>query len=123
MSESAAPQVEKQLFYEWPPFPEAPVGVTLIPFKKFEAKGIFRVKDPLEEVEYDAEGVVTIKLAVEHGSLVERAAREKAKRARKRQRAAAAGLTEAEMGEERMQWYEIWEDLEPTLAPSEPVNP
>jgi hypothetical protein len=127
MAESAQPQAEADPgFLSWPPFPLPPAGVTLIPFREFEPKGIFKVKEPFEEEEFDAEGVPTIKLAVEHGSLQEKAARERLKRARKRQRAAAqggAGLTAAEMAEQRSHWYEVWEDLDLISSLSEPINP
>lgn len=51
-------------YYKWPPFPEPPTGVTIIPFKVFKPSGI---KLPLnDDIEVDGLGIPTVRLPVTH---------------------------------------------------------
>lgn len=73
--------------YRWPPFPSAPAGKTIVPLKSFKAKGIPQPVDDSDDEELDAYGVKTVKLPVVHiADPVEKAARDRAKRAKKRRK-------------------------------------
>lgn len=72
--------------YRWPPFPDPPEKKVIIPFSEFQPKGIV-VQDSDEEDEYDGDGVKTVKLLSSHiADPKEKAAHDRAKRARKRRK-------------------------------------
>ncbi|KAG8983618.1 hypothetical protein FRB90_005870, partial [Tulasnella sp. 427] len=108
---SVAPM--KVFTFQFPPFPPVPEGKTIIPFKDFKPKGIIPADS--DEDEFDAEGVRTVRLPVKHiPDPEERAAYERAKRARKRRKGTqGAGLGPASKKREDAPlkvWYEDWED-------------
>ncbi|KAG8864598.1 hypothetical protein FRB96_005102 [Tulasnella sp. 330] len=115
--EDVEPLAEGQ--YRWPPFPSPPPGKTITPFRDFKPKGIVEAAPDSDDEEFDVEGVKTVKLPVVHVSdPVEKAARDRAKRAKKRRKgaqgpglggAAQGGITTGDADFNRY-WYEIWED-------------
>lgn len=75
----------KVFAFQFPPWPPVPEGKVIIPFKDFKPKGVIPADS--DEEEFDAEGVKTVRLPVKHiPDPEERAAYERAKRARKRRR-------------------------------------
>jgi hypothetical protein len=95
----------------WPPFPIPPDGVTIIPFSKFEPKGIKVSFD--DEPEKDGEGLSTIPLLVKHGLLGHRKSKNKKKK-----------NPLAEIGEEelkKMTWDKRWE-LGEELRTAKPLD-
>ncbi|KAG8988544.1 hypothetical protein FRB93_004035 [Tulasnella sp. JGI-2019a] len=108
--------------YHWPPFPDPPAGKTITPYKQYKPKGIIAAAEDSDDEEVDAEGVKTIKLTVVHVSdPVEKAIRDRAKRAKKRRKGAqgpglggvAQGGTTTGDAELSKYWYEAWEDNKP----------
>lgn len=52
---------------KYPPFPDAPEGVTIIPFSEFKPQGIKKFIDPSpDDVELDGIGIPTATLQVKH---------------------------------------------------------
>ncbi|KAG8896415.1 hypothetical protein FRB99_008899 [Tulasnella sp. 403] len=112
----APAEEEKEFPFQFPPFPPVPPGKTIIPFKSFKAKG---VRPPAESDDegVDGDGMKTTKLGTVHLDPIEKAARDRAKRAKKRRKglsgktgAGIAPLTAEEISELKQYWYEEWED-------------
>ncbi|KAJ7184769.1 hypothetical protein C8R46DRAFT_983906 [Mycena filopes] len=93
----------------FPPFPEVPEGVTIIPFKDFKEKGIqMRLSDEPDEndIEKDGLGIPTVPLRVKHDTDV-------SKTNPNRRRKTAKELAEAaRAGGARKEWWEDWEEGE-----------
>lgn len=103
----------KVFAFQYPPFPPKPEGKVIIPFKDFKPKGVIPADS--DDEEFDAEGVKTVRLPVKHiPDPEERAAYERAKRARKRRRGnQGAGLGPASKKREdgpMKAWFDEWED-------------
>ena len=62
--EPPAPKPPVDPKWVWPPFPNAPKDVTIIPFHHFEPKGI--VVSLEDEPEVDGEGIRTVELLARH---------------------------------------------------------
>ncbi|KAG8934842.1 hypothetical protein FRC02_009162 [Tulasnella sp. 418] len=121
MSDPAASTVDagEVPYYIWPPFPTPPEGVKIISFKEFKPKGIIVSADSDEEDEVDGDGVKTVRLDVDHVGPEEKAARDRAKRARRRRKGASgadAGTAVAggynPKGDMKQYWHEIWAETE-----------
>ncbi|KAI0072986.1 hypothetical protein K474DRAFT_1667146 [Panus rudis PR-1116 ss-1] len=110
----------------FPPFPQPPPGVTIIPFKDFKPSGLYvREEDSEEDLsqpmpqEIDPLGIPTVTLRAKHGLTEGEQARKKKKRKTPAQRAAAAGGSQPR----RLLWFEEWEAGEAFRKTSSPVNP
>ncbi len=93
--------------YNFPPFPDPPPGVTIMPFKKFKARGI-QMKNELDEdaIEVDGEGRPTVQLNVKHDLT------KPPTKKRKKSKAAAVNLNPGEKIIKRFVWYEEWAEGE-----------
>ena len=109
--------VELELpFIRFPPFPNAPEGVTIMPFKDFKPRGIqlfAQLKrsgngdgDEDEDVELDGLGIPTLELRVKH-STDECKSNKRKKRKKKHTADAAPGAPV-----KKSPWYEEWEEGE-----------
>lgn len=108
LSEAAAPTAAPWLTF--PPFPTAPQGVPIIPFKDFKPKGIL-MKIEADSVEHendeevDAEGVPTVVLRVKH-DLTE------AEQSRKKKKRKTVQYVNVNGNTRRPMWYEEWAEGE-----------
>ncbi|KAF9235576.1 hypothetical protein BU15DRAFT_51204 [Melanogaster broomeanus] len=97
------------LFIRFPPFPKAPQGVTIMPFKGFKARGIQLFSESKQggddEDELDALGIPTVELRVKH-STDECKSNSKKKRKKKKN-----AVTE-DLPVKKLPWYEEWEEGE-----------
>ena len=88
----------------FPPFPEPPPGVQIIPFKHFKAKGVVVKFEPEAEdqneteVELDAEGIPTVALRAKH-ELTEAEQSRRKKRKKMGQLKEAQGRSAVRLGE------------------------
>ncbi|CDO69572.1 hypothetical protein BN946_scf184759.g12 [Trametes cinnabarina] len=101
----------------FPPFPQPPPGVDLIPFSAFKPAGIQLATEPAEpgDVERDGLGIPTVTLRVHH----DLTAMEKRKR-KKPTKVGKDGVVR------RAMWYEEWaegEELRRTAGPIDPSLP
>ncbi|KZT29500.1 hypothetical protein NEOLEDRAFT_1056468 [Neolentinus lepideus HHB14362 ss-1] len=90
----------------FPPFPAAPEGVSIVPFKDFKATGIQMRIAGEDQVEIDGLGIPTVQLRVKHfpdGS----DGKQQKKRKRKKKNAFAGGA-----GQLQRPWWEVWEEGE-----------
>lgn len=85
-------------YYKWPPFPNPPHGVNIIPFKDFKPSGIQVVMD--DEVELDGENIPTVQLLVTHDGEA------RPKKKRKTQKTAGGEIVK------RKPWWEDWAEGE-----------
>jgi hypothetical protein len=115
-SNSALPDEEAMHQLRFPPFPQVPDGVELIPFHLFRPSGIrvpiddeddVEVEDgqraPAEMVERDGLGILTIALRVKHTT-------DNMEKKKKRKRKNAA--QQMQVAEKPKTWWEIWEEIE-----------
>lgn len=103
------PPADEHLWLTFPPFPQAPPGVTLIPFSAFKPAGVFQAADG--ERERDALGIPTVGLRVHH----DLTAMEKRKRKKTR--------TDANGAVRRVLWFEDWADGEELRRSAGVVDP
>lgn len=108
-------QVEPELpFIRFPPFPNPPEGVTIMPFKDFKPRGIqlfAQLKrsqdgDEDEDVELDGMGIPTLELRVKH-TTDECKSNKRKKRKKKHALNATPGAPV-----KKSPWYEEWEEGE-----------
>ena len=85
--------------YDWPPFPQPPPGVSILPFKEFKPQGIL-IRMNEEDEELDGEGIPTVRLAVKHDG-------DKKQRKKKKKPAAIDQATQSQIP-----WYEHWAEGE-----------
>lgn len=106
--------VQDPPFIKFPPFPEPPPGVTIMPFKDFKPRGIQLFSEPKkcghdaadeEDAELDALGIPTVELRVKH------ATDECKSSSRKRRKKKKAAVIEA-VPVKKLPWYEEWEEGE-----------
>lgn len=110
-----APTLEQDLpFFKFPPFPEPPPGVTIMPFKDFKPRGIQLFSEPKkggddaadeEDAELDALGIPTVELRIKH------ATDECKSNSRKKRKKKKASVVEA-VPVKKLPWYEEWEEGE-----------
>lgn len=98
-------------YYKFPPWPQVPAGVTIVPFKDFKDAGII-IKDDGEE-EVDGLGIPTIALAVVHGD-----GGAGSKSAKKRRRAQAEKNAKEGV---KLTWYQQWEEFDASI-PTRPYD-
>ncbi|KAL4081360.1 hypothetical protein V8B97DRAFT_13831 [Scleroderma yunnanense] len=108
-------QVEPELpFTRFPPFPNPPEGVTIMPFKDFKPRGIqlfAQLKrsdngDEDDDVELDGLGIPTLELRVKH-TTDECKSNKRKKRKKKHTDSATPGAPA-----KKLPWYEEWEEGE-----------
>ncbi|KAG8219055.1 hypothetical protein J3R82DRAFT_4811 [Butyriboletus roseoflavus] len=99
---------------KFPPFPEPPPGVTIMPFKNFKPRGIQLFSEPKkggndaaeeEDAELDALGIPTVELRVKHTTDVC-----KSNSRKKRKKKKATGIDAVPV--KKSPWYEEWEEGE-----------
>ncbi|KAF5388292.1 hypothetical protein D9615_000822 [Tricholomella constricta] len=107
----------------FPPFPQAPPGVTIIPFKDFKERGIqmFATGDNQEEEEErDGLGIPTVELRAKHNTdTCKTETKRKRKKAEQQQARNAGTSTSTGM---RKEWWEMWMQNE-DLKMTGPYNP
>ncbi|KAL5529936.1 hypothetical protein ACEPAF_6193 [Sanghuangporus sanghuang] len=86
-------------YHKWPPFPDPPDNIKIIPFNEFKPSGIQISFD--DEVEVDGLGIPTVRLPVIHDN-------EAPPRKKKKTKLTAAG----EEIRQRSNWWEEWEEGE-----------
>lgn len=114
MTTDAALSVESAMQLRFPPFPQAPDGVELLPFHLFRPSGI---RVPIDddddeyqralgdEVERDGLGIITVPLRVKHVMDTQ----EKKKKRKKK----VNGAPQVQVAPEKPKtWWEVWEELE-----------
>ncbi len=106
---TAWPPADEHLWLTFPPFPQAPPGVTLIPFSAFKPAGVLQAADG--ERERDALGIPTVALRVHHDLTAME------KRKRKKTRTDASGAVR------RVLWFEDWADGEELRRSAGVVDP
>lgn len=87
----------------FPPFPEPPPGVTLIPFSEFKPNGLYLRMDDDQGPEIDPLGIPTVTLGVKHALTEEEQTRKKKK---KKTTIKAGGVVR------KLLWFEEWEEGE-----------
>ena len=92
-------------FIRFPPFPVAPAGVHIMPFKDFTERGI-RIEAGPDDAEVDALGIPTVPIGHK------RHATDECKTNTKRKREAEAGAKSKKKGVIRKGWEEVWKELE-----------
>lgn len=68
--DGAAVVATTQYKHEWPPFPQPPPGVVIIPFSEYKPKGIVAnvvASEDDEHPEVDGNGVPTVRLVKDNG--------------------------------------------------------
>ncbi|KAH8118810.1 hypothetical protein DFH11DRAFT_1850368 [Phellopilus nigrolimitatus] len=86
-------------YYKWPPFPDTPSGVSIIPYNEFKPSGIqMCVGLDDDEVEVDGLGIPTVRLQVTHDLDAPAKKKKKAKKMRN-----------GEQVVKRYVWWEEWE--------------
>ena len=98
-----APPVEAP-WLTFPPFPEPPEGVTIIPFSQFKPNGLFIRMDEEDGPEIDPLGIPTVTLGVKHALTEEEQARKRKKK--KTATKTAGGVVK------KLLWFEEWEEGE-----------
>ncbi|KAG5642522.1 hypothetical protein DXG03_002595 [Asterophora parasitica] len=105
----------------FPPFPQPPSGVSIVPFKAFKESGIqILATDPNDDRERDGHGIPTVELRVKHNtdsSKTEATRKRKAKVQPNASRPAPGTMPGV-----RREWYDIWNDNE-ELKRTGPYNP
>jgi len=114
MATDPAMSVESAMQLRFPPFPEAPDGIEVIPFHLFHPSGI---RVPIDEddddyqygsgvgIERDGLGILTIPLRVKHTT----DNLEKKKKRKKK----VNGAQQVQVAPEKPKtWWEVWEELE-----------
>ena len=112
---STQPAPEPDAFVRYPPFPTLPPGVVLVPFARFQPRGIPIALEGAadDDGERDGLGVRTVRLRVEHAPVEDGA--EGRKRKKRKKGGAGGGVTIApgpSAGERRVPWWELWKDEE-----------
>ncbi|CAL1700064.1 unnamed protein product [Somion occarium] len=97
---AAEPQIP---WLSFPPFPEPPPGVSVIPFTEFKPSGLYMRMEDEDSPEVDPLGIPTVTLGVKHSLTEEEQARKKKK---KKTVYRAGGVIK------RVLWFEEWEDGE-----------
>lgn len=101
-------------YFNFPPFPTPPAGVTITPFKSFKPLGIQVVNDPPPDyVELDGQGIPTVGLRVNH-SLTETEQKKKRK---------LKTVTAPDGTIRRAKWFEEWEHGENIRRMITPIDP
>ncbi|KAG6875987.1 hypothetical protein C0992_001542 [Termitomyces sp. T32_za158] len=98
----------------FPPFPTAPPGVTIIPFKDFKERGIQMFPEN-DEIESDGLGIPTVVLKTRHDT-------DECKTQTKRQKKAELPLKTPAAPGARKEWWDIWMDNEDSKMTG-PYNP
>ncbi|RDB19813.1 hypothetical protein Hypma_013006 [Hypsizygus marmoreus] len=113
---SAKAPVEDRLTF--PPFPQAPPGVTIIPFKQFKEHGIqMFATDGDDDVERDGLGIPTTELRVHHDTDFCKTETKRKRKAQKREQFKTSTIPGA-----RKEWWQHWEEAE-DLRSTRPYNP
>ncbi|KAF8076846.1 hypothetical protein FPV67DRAFT_1618811 [Lyophyllum atratum] len=113
---AAAPLDDRLTF---PPFPQAPPGVTIIAFKHFKERGIqMFATEQQDDVERDGLGIPTVELRVKHDTDNCKTDSAKRKRKAKTEKAAKYNPTPGV----RKEWWEVWMENE-DLKMTGPYNP
>lgn len=91
--------------YFFPPFPDPPPGVKIMPFKDFKPRGI-QIKDELDDdaIEVDGEGRPTARLNVKHDL--------SKPPTKKKKKSKTAAVKSGEQIIKRFVWYEEWAEGE-----------
>ena len=100
----------------FPPFPQAPAGVDLVPFSAFKPSGLPRRVEPTEPdyVERDALGIPTVSLKVHHDLTgMEKRKRKKGK----------GTVTDSNGVVRRMAWYDEWAEGEQLRRTATVIDP
>jgi hypothetical protein len=92
-------------FIRFPPFPVAPAGIHIMPFKEFTERGI-RVEAGPDDAEVDALGIPTVPIGRK------RHATDECKTNTKRKREAEEGGKSKKKGAIRKGWEEVWKETE-----------
>ncbi|KAF8139006.1 hypothetical protein EV363DRAFT_555296 [Boletus edulis] len=117
--------VQDPPFIKFPPFPEPPPGVAIMPFKNFKPRGIqlfLELKkdgsDPADEedVELDALGIPTVELRIKHTT------DECKSGPRKKRKKKKAAMVEA-APVKKLPWYEEWTEGEDLRVTKERYDP
>ncbi|PPQ92790.1 hypothetical protein CVT25_003901 [Psilocybe cyanescens] len=90
----------------FPPFPQAPEGVQIMPFKDFEEGGICMDPGP-NDAEVDTFGVPTVPLRPQHSTDVCKTNTKRKRRAEEMQARKKGGL-----GAKKLLWWEEWQERE-----------
>ncbi|KAF8806185.1 hypothetical protein BYT27DRAFT_7141748 [Phlegmacium glaucopus] len=90
-------------YLTFPPFPEAPEGVTITPFKEFMEGGIC-VEPGVNDLEVDTLGIPTVPIKTRHNT-------DECKTKTKRKRTAENSKGKKAQSVQRL-WWEQWEDTE-----------
>jgi len=88
----------------FPPFPKAPEGITIMPFKEFKEGGIC-IEPNVNDLEVDTLGIPTVPIKVRHST-------DECKTKTKRKR--NAENSKGKKGQSKVQrlWWEQWDDTE-----------
>lgn len=101
-------------YLTFPPFPKAPEGVTIMPFKEFKEGGICVEPGP-DDAEIDTLGILTVPIKVKHNT-------DECKSKTKRKRKAENAKGKKGQSAPQRLWWEQWEDAE-TIRFSTGFNP
>ena len=94
----------------FPPFPVAPDGVKIVPFKDYKESGIQMFTSVgEEEVETDGRGLPTVPLRVKHDTDV---CKSNAKRKREKKNYAREATSNSARPARKFDWWEQWEEAE-----------
>lgn len=98
----------------FPPFPKAPPGVTIVPFKDFKERGI-QIFPENDEIETDGLGIPTVVLKTRHDT-------DNCKTQTKRTKKAELPPKTPADSRVRKEWWDIWMDNEAskTTGPYDP---
>ena len=91
-------------YLTFPPFPKAPEGVTIMPFKDFKERGIC-IEPGDDDAEVDTLGIPTVPIKVQHKT-------DECKTKTKRKRVADTRKGKKSKSEQQRLWWEQWEDAE-----------
>lgn len=94
-------------FLRFPPFPTAPPGVVVIPFKEFQEHGI-QISSDSAQAEVCGLGIPTVELSVNHGT-------DKCKTGSKKRKKKTPGNEGGES--KRREWWETWADGDNSKGP------
>jgi hypothetical protein len=101
-------------FLRFPPFPQVPEGVTIVPFDKFQEHGIQMFTEDGDD-ELDGLGIPTVELRVKHDTDV---CKTNAKR-KKKKKVEVVGVKSTSV---RKEWWEQWQEGE-DLRLTSSINP
>ncbi|KAH7922047.1 hypothetical protein BV22DRAFT_1121726 [Leucogyrophana mollusca] len=105
---SSSNTTQAQLYViKFPPFPDPPEGVTILPFKDFKPNGIqlFAHAGDDDDVELDGLGIPTVELRVKHET------DDPKSNSRKRRKKKKSSAVAAQPGK-KLLWYEEWDEGE-----------